>query len=142
MSPFRHSSGQASKENVSYSEKAQPVSESTTSEEFTTTRSPMHHRDDDGPPPLNYTLKTGTRERWIAIFFILLFIDAGVLPLILFYSLRNHLSIAKTLKIIMGLAGIVSGLQVTYRSWLLLPMNGHESRRPIGGSRWGLDFFK
>lgn len=140
--PFRTSSRHASKENISYSEKAQLVLESTMSEESITTRSSMHRRYDDGPPPLHYTLKTGNRKRWIAIFFTLLFIDAGLLPLILFYSLRGHLSISKDLKVTTGSAGLVSGLQVAYRSWLLLPWSGHLSRRPIGGSRWGMDFFK
>ncbi|THH29227.1 hypothetical protein EUX98_g4977 [Antrodiella citrinella] len=107
---------------------------------------PLHEHnpaDDQGPPPLNYTLKTGTRERWIGIFFTLLFIEAGVLPLILFYSLRwgAHLSIPKNLAIITSLIGTVSGLKVAQRSWFLWYKSGHESRRPIGAGRWGFDFF-
>ena len=95
----------------------------------------------DGPPPLNYTLHTPYRERYIAIFFTLLFVESGVLPLILFYSLQwgAHLSTTKNLAIITSLVGTVSGLKVTQRTYQLWFRVGHESRRPIGAGRWGLD---
>ncbi|CAL1713904.1 unnamed protein product [Somion occarium] len=101
------------------------------------------YHDDTGPPPLDYTLRTRPRERYIALFFGLLFLEAGVLPLILFYSLRwgAHLSITKNLAIITSLIGTVSGFKVAQRTYLLWFRNEHESRRPIGASRWGLDFF-
>ncbi|TCD71683.1 hypothetical protein EIP91_005449 [Steccherinum ochraceum] len=102
-----------------------------------------HNPEDDAPPSLNYTLHTPTRERWIAVFFALLFVESGILPLILFYSLQwgAHLSITKNLAIITSLIGTVSGLKVAQRTWFLLLKNGHESRRPIGAGRWGFDFF-
>lgn len=100
--------------------------------------------DDEGPPPLNYTLHTRGRERSIFIWFSLIFCEACVLPLILFYSLRwgAHLSITKNLAIITSLIGTVSGLKVTQRAYFLWFRNGHESRRPIGAGRWGVDFFQ
>ena len=133
---------------TSHDEKARPVSSAPTtlSEEESAIHPPLipHFQDDDGPPPLNYTLHTRARHRWIAIFFILLFIEAGVLPLILFYSLQwgAHLSITKNLAIITSLVGTVSGIKVGQRTWLLLLKDGHESRRPIGAGRWGFDFFQ
>ncbi|KIP01220.1 hypothetical protein PHLGIDRAFT_80858, partial [Phlebiopsis gigantea 11061_1 CR5-6] len=94
-----------------------------------------------GPPPLNYTLRTGSRERYIIIFFTLLFLEAGVLPLILFFSLQwgAHLSVTKNLAIITSLIGTVSGLKLTQRTYQLWFRDGHESRRPIGSGRWGVD---
>ncbi|KAH8091694.1 hypothetical protein BXZ70DRAFT_1011098 [Cristinia sonorae] len=128
---------------ASYNEKDRPVSHIThaTSDDSTARR--HYHDNSDGPPPLNYTLKTKARERWIILFFTLLFVEAGILPLILFYSLRwgAHLSITKNLAIITSLIGTVSGFKVAQRSYLLLLRNGHESRRPIGAGRWGFDFF-
>jgi len=123
---------------------------STTSEPTNTTEPERHvHRhqtypqDAIEPPPLNYTLHTGRRYRFIGIFFALIFIEACVLPLILFYSLRwgAHLSIRKNLAIITSLIGTVSGLKVGQRTYYLWICNGHESRRPIGAGRWGVDFF-
>lgn len=97
-----------------------------------------------GPPPLNYTLRTHGRERYIIILFTLLFVEAGVLPLILFYSLRwgAHLSVTKNLAIITSLIGTVSGLKIAQRTLQLWFRTGHESRRPIGSSRWGVDTFQ
>lgn len=94
----------------------------------------------EGPPPLNYTITLG-RERYIAVFFMLLFVETGVLPLILFYSLEwgAHLSTTKNLAIITSLVGTVSGLKVTQRTWQLWFKDGHKSRRPIGAGRWGVD---
>ena len=100
--------------------------------------------DVSGPPPLNYTIRTNRRERYIIIFFILIFIETGGLPLILFYSLRwgAHLSITKNLAIITSLIGTVSGFKLAQRSYDLWFRNGHESRRPIGSGRWGVDAFQ
>ncbi|KAJ3537304.1 hypothetical protein NM688_g6711 [Phlebia brevispora] len=95
----------------------------------------------EGPPPLHYNVRTVGKERYIAIFFTLLFVESGVLPLILFYSLQwgAHLSTTKNLAIITSLVGTVSGLKVTQRTYQLLFKSGHDSRRPIGAGRWGLD---
>ena len=97
-----------------------------------------------GPPSLNYTLRTGSRERYIIVFFTLLFLEAGVLPLILYFSLQwgAHLSVTKNLAIITSLIGTVSGLKLTQRTYQLWFRDGHESRRPIGSSRWGVDTFQ
>ena len=97
-----------------------------------------------GPPSLNYTLRTRGRERYIIIFFTLLFVESGILPLILFYSLQwgAHLSVTKNLAIITSLIGTVSGLKITQRTYQLWFRDGHESRRPIGCSRWGVDTFQ
>ncbi|GJE91564.1 hypothetical protein PsYK624_077140 [Phanerochaete sordida] len=95
------------------------------------------------PPPLNYTVYTPARLRWVALFFILLFIDSGLLPLILFYSLEwgAHLSTTKNLAIITSLVGTTSGLKIAQRTYLLWFKVGSESRRPIGMHRWGVDAF-
>ncbi|KAF7794958.1 hypothetical protein EIP86_006101 [Pleurotus ostreatoroseus] len=95
----------------------------------------------EGPPPLGYTFRTIQKERYIAVFFTLLFVETCILPLILFYSLQwgAHLSTTKNLAIITSLVGTVSGLKVTQRTWQLLFKSGHNSRRPIGAGRWGLD---
>lgn len=137
------------KESATQNEKTRPLSDATTgmSEESSTqqpTPAHLHNIDDDGPPPLNFTLRTGNRERWIALFFALLFVESGVLPLILFYSLQwgAHLSIRKNLAIITSLIGTISGLKVAQRTYYLLLKDGHESRRPIGAGRWGFDFFQ
>ncbi|EKM50824.1 uncharacterized protein PHACADRAFT_188296 [Phanerochaete carnosa HHB-10118-sp] len=96
-----------------------------------------------GPPSLDYTLHTNRRERYIIIFFSLLFFESGILPLILFYSLEwgAHLSMTKNLAIITSLIGTVSGLKLTQRTFQLWFGKGHESRRPIGSGRWGVDAF-
>jgi hypothetical protein len=96
------------------------------------------------PPSLNFTLRTPGRERYIIIFFMLLFIESGILPLILFYSLQwgAHLSVTKNLAIITSLIGTVSGLKITHRTYQLWFRSGHESRRPIGSGRWGVDTFQ
>lgn len=95
------------------------------------------------PPPLHYTLRTPQRERYMAVFFTLIFIESGVLPLILFYSLRwgAHLNMQANLTIITSFVGTVSGLKIGQRTWQLWFMQGHESRRPIGGGKWGVDTF-
>ncbi|KAK7676645.1 hypothetical protein QCA50_020388 [Cerrena zonata] len=100
------------------------------------------YHDETSPPPLNYTLHTKSRERYIIVFFGLLFLEAGILPLILFYSLMwgAHLSITKNLAIITSLIGTVSGFKVAQRTYFLWLKNDHETRRPIGAGRWGLDF--
>lgn len=96
-----------------------------------------------GPPPLNYTIHVNHRERYIIIFFLLLFVESGVLPLILFYALRwgAHLSITTNLAIITSLIGTVSGFKIAQRTYGLWFKTGHESRRPIGAGRYGVDAF-
>ncbi|TFY54708.1 hypothetical protein EVJ58_g8701 [Rhodofomes roseus] len=98
----------------------------------------------DEPPPLNYTVKTGGRERAIIIWFTLLFAESCILPLILFYSLSwgAHLSTTKNLAIITSLIGTVSGYKFAQRMWFLWFTRDHVSRRPIGAGRWGVDFFQ
>jgi hypothetical protein len=111
------------------------------------TRSPLSESPDPfdipGPPPLNYTVRINRRERYIIIFFTLIFVETCILPIILFYSLRwgAHLSVTKNLAIITSLIGTVSGFKLAIRSYDLLFRNGHESRRPIGAGRWGVDAF-
>lgn len=96
------------------------------------------------PPPLNYTIITAHRKRAIIIWFSLLFVEAGILPLILFYSLHwgAHLSTTKNLAIITSLIGTVSGFKFAQRAWFLWFARDHVSRRPIGAGRWGVDFFQ
>ncbi|KAL4246813.1 hypothetical protein ABKN59_008036 [Abortiporus biennis] len=96
------------------------------------------------PPPLNYTIQTRRRISYICIFFSLIFIETCILPLILFYSLRwgAHLSTTKNLAIITSLVGTISGVKVGQRCYYLWFRTGHESRRPIGSGRWGVDFFQ
>lgn len=96
------------------------------------------------PPPLSYTIYTPVRIRWITLFFTFLFIDSGLLPLILFYSLEwgAHLSTYKNLAIITSLVGTTSGCKIGQRTYLLWFRHGSESRRPIGMSRWGVDAFQ
>ncbi|CAL1713905.1 unnamed protein product [Somion occarium] len=144
--PDDPSNAASNKQSDSYNEKTS--SNHAASEPSLSTGNPperpmIAYHDDTGPPPLDYTLRTRPRERYIALFFGLLFLEAGVLPLILFYSLRwgAHLSITKNLAIITSLIGTVSGFKVAQRTYLLWFRNEHESRRPIGASRWGLDFF-
>ena len=48
------------------------------------------------PPPLDYTIKDNGRERVILIWITLLYIEAGVLPLLLFYSLRWKAKLSMT----------------------------------------------
>jgi hypothetical protein len=98
----------------------------------------------DVPPPLNYTIKTFGRERTILVWFTLLFLEAGVLPLILFFALRwgAHLSTTVNLAIITSLIGSVSGYKFAQRMWGLWYARDHHTRRPIGAGRWGVDFFQ
>ncbi|KAH9914926.1 uncharacterized protein B0H18DRAFT_1125210 [Fomitopsis serialis] len=79
----------------------------------------------DEPPPLNYTIKTGSRERVIIIWFTLLFVDT-----------------TKNLAIITSLIGTVSGFKFAQRMWFLWFIRDHVSRRLIGVGRWGVDFFQ
>lgn len=94
------------------------------------------------PPPLNYTVKTAKRERVILAWFTLFFIEAGVLPLILFFAIRwgTHLSITVNLAIITSLIGSVSGYKFANRMFLMYYKKEHHQRRPIGAGRWGIDF--
>jgi hypothetical protein len=96
------------------------------------------------PPPLNYTIKDNQRERKIIIWGTLLFFEAGVLPLILFFSLRwgAHLSITKNLAIITSLIGSVSGYKFAIRMWYLYFNKDANNHRPIGAGRWGVDYFQ
>lgn len=96
------------------------------------------------PPPLDYTVKTNNRERKIAVWFALLYLEAGVLPLLLFFSLRwgAHLSNTTNLAIITSLIGAVSGMKVSTRQWYLWLGKDHHTRRPIGAGRWGMDIFQ
>jgi hypothetical protein len=98
----------------------------------------------DVPPPLSYSIKENGRERKILIWFTLFFFEAGVLPLILFFSLRwgAHLSITTNLAIITSLIGSVSGYKFANRSWTLWYGKDHHTYRPIGAGRWGLDSFQ
>ncbi|EJD43756.1 hypothetical protein AURDEDRAFT_152358 [Auricularia subglabra TFB-10046 SS5] len=97
-----------------------------------------------GPPPLEYTVKANKRERKIMLWFGLLYLEAGVLPLLLFFALRwgAHLSITANLAIITSLIGAVSGMKVSTRQWYLWLGKGHHTRRPIGAGRWGMDIFQ
>ena len=98
----------------------------------------------EGPPPLNYTLHTPYRERYIAIFFTLLFVESGVLPLILFYALRwgAHLSVTVNLAIITSVIGTFTGFRFSQRLWWLWFSFGCHERRPIGSGRWSVDSFQ
>jgi hypothetical protein len=98
----------------------------------------------DEPPPLNYTVKDNNRERTIIIWITLLFLEAGVLPLILFYALKwgAHLSYTTNLAIITSLIGAVSGFKVGTRQWYLWLGKDHHTRRPIGAGRWGMDMLQ
>ncbi|KAH9925374.1 uncharacterized protein BXZ73DRAFT_103258 [Epithele typhae] len=95
------------------------------------------------PPPLNYTIKSHRREAAIILFFSLIFVEAGILPLILFYSIRwgAHVSTTTNLAIITSLVGTYSGYKLARRSWFLFIRDGHHQRRPLGASRFGPDAF-
>ncbi|KAH9851653.1 hypothetical protein C2E23DRAFT_732778 [Lenzites betulinus] len=95
------------------------------------------------PPPLNYTIKCNRRELAIILFFTLLFAEAGILPLILFYSIRwgAHLDNTKNLAIITSLVGTYSGYKLARRSWYLFISDRSHQRRPLGASRFGPDAF-
>ncbi|EIW51560.1 uncharacterized protein TRAVEDRAFT_41074 [Trametes versicolor FP-101664 SS1] len=95
------------------------------------------------PPPLNYTIKCNRRELAIIVFFTLIFAEAGVLPLILFYSIRwgAHLDNTKILAIITSLVGTYSGYKMARRSYYLFISDRGHQRRPLGASRFGPDAF-
>ncbi|THG92482.1 hypothetical protein EW026_g8432 [Hermanssonia centrifuga] len=136
--PSRSSSGSSS---LSREKKEHPVSKATTNVSEHTAADTFSYV--PAPPPLNYTVRTRRRERYIIIFFALLFVESGILPLILFYSLRwgAHLSVTKNLAIITSLIGTVSGMKIAQRTYQLWFRDGHISRRPIGSGRWGVDCF-
>ena len=95
------------------------------------------------PPSLNYSTLSGRRRLWIALFFVLIFIEAGILPLILFYAIRwgAHLSNTTNLAIITSVVGTYSSYKFALRSWhLFISDRGHQ-RRPIGAGRFGPDAF-
>ncbi|PSR93901.1 hypothetical protein PHLCEN_2v4594 [Hermanssonia centrifuga] len=137
--PSRSSSGSSS---LSREKKEHPVSKATTNVSEHTAADTFSYV--PAPPPLNYTVRTRRRERYIIIFFALLFVESGILPLILFYSLRwgAHLSVTKNLAIITSLIGTVSGMKIAQRTYQLWFRDGHISRRPIGSGRWGVDCFQ
>ncbi|KAI0755392.1 hypothetical protein C8Q80DRAFT_1266854 [Daedaleopsis nitida] len=95
------------------------------------------------PPPLNYSLKSGRREFAIIFFFTLIFAEAGILPLILFYSIRwgAHLNNTTNLAIITSLVGTYSGYKMARRSWYLFISDSSHQRRPLGAGRFGPDAF-
>ncbi|KAF8579714.1 hypothetical protein K439DRAFT_1654493 [Ramaria rubella] len=92
-------------------------------------------------PRVNYTLHTRARHRAIALFACLLLAEAGVLPLILYFSLKwgAHLSITKNLAIITSVVGTFSGYKFAKRMWHLWFAKDSHERRPIGAGRWGVD---
>jgi hypothetical protein len=98
----------------------------------------------DEPPPLNFSVSDNKRELTIAIWFLVALFEAGVLPLILFYSLRwgAHLSTTKNLAIITSLIGSVSGFKFGRRSFYLWIGKNHHNFRPIGAGRWGMDYIQ
>ncbi|KAI8978884.1 hypothetical protein BD414DRAFT_494710 [Trametes punicea] len=95
------------------------------------------------PPPLNYTLKTKNREVAIVVFFTLIFTEACLLPLILFYSmdLGTDLDNTDMLAIITSAVGLYSGYKFARRSWFLFISDSSHQRRPIGAGRFGPDAF-
>ncbi|EPT01909.1 hypothetical protein FOMPIDRAFT_101161, partial [Fomitopsis schrenkii] len=72
----------------------------------------------DEPPPLNYTIKIGCCLRAIIIRLLLLFVEAGIIPLILKFSLCwvAHLSSTKN---ITSLIGTFSGCKFTQHASFL-----------------------
>ncbi|KAM5538579.1 hypothetical protein V8D89_007608 [Ganoderma adspersum] len=95
------------------------------------------------PPSLNYSIASGRRRLWIALFFVLIFIEAGVLPLILFYAIRwgAHLSNTTNLAIITSVVGTYSSYKFARRSWYLFISDRGHQRRPLGAGRFGPDAF-
>ncbi|PIL22972.1 hypothetical protein GSI_15669 [Ganoderma sinense ZZ0214-1] len=95
------------------------------------------------PPSLNYSIASGRRRFWVALFFVLIFIEAGVLPLILFYSIRwgAHLSNTTNLAIITAVVGTYSSYKFAVRSWYLFISDRGHQRRPLGAGRFGPDAF-
>ncbi|KAI0820472.1 hypothetical protein BC628DRAFT_1422959 [Trametes gibbosa] len=95
------------------------------------------------PPPLNYSIKSNRRELAIILFFTFIFAEAGILPLILFYSIRwgAHLDNTKILAIITSLVGTYSSYKIARRSWYLFIRDGSHQRRPLGAARFGPDAF-
>ncbi|KAI1794749.1 hypothetical protein LXA43DRAFT_994067 [Ganoderma leucocontextum] len=95
------------------------------------------------PPSLNYPLTSRRRRFSIALFFVLIFIEAGVLPLILFYAIRwgAHLSDTKNLAIITSIVGTYSSYKFAVRSWYLFISDRGHQRRPLGAGRFGPDAF-
>ena len=99
----------------------------------------------NAPPPLNFSVHAVPgRRRAIIVWAVLFFVEAGVLPLVLFYGIRwgTHLSITTNLAIITSLIGTISSFKLTQRTWYLWYREGHEHRRPIGAGRWGVDCFQ
>lgn len=72
-------------------------------------------------PPLPYSLHTNNRIRTICFTFALCFLEAGLLPLILFYALKwgAHLSITINLAIITSVIGTFSGYRYVFHSFRL-----------------------
>ncbi|KAF8523360.1 hypothetical protein BU17DRAFT_43922 [Hysterangium stoloniferum] len=106
--------------------------------------SSRHSTDTDtpnSPPQLNYTLHNSSRLRAISLFFTIIFLETGILPLIIFYALKlgAHLSSTKNLAIVTSIVGTYSGYKFAKRMWhLWIAKNSFESR-PIGAGRWGVD---
>ena len=95
------------------------------------------------PPPLNYSLAPRRRRLAIAAFLVLIFIEAGVIPLIVFYAIRwgAHLNNTKNLAIITSIVGTYSSYKLALRSWYLFISDHGHQRRPLGASRFGPDAF-
>ncbi|EJF56634.1 hypothetical protein DICSQDRAFT_157780 [Dichomitus squalens LYAD-421 SS1] len=95
------------------------------------------------PPSLNYSLAPRRRKFAIASFLILIFIEAGVIPLIVFYAIRwgAHLNNTKNLAIITSIVGTYSSYKLARRSWYLFISDHGHQRRPLGASRFGPDAF-
>ncbi|KDQ57721.1 hypothetical protein JAAARDRAFT_273282 [Jaapia argillacea MUCL 33604] len=88
--------------------------------------------------PLLSTIPSGQRPEngKIILFFkfTLLFVEAGVLPLILFFSIRwgARLSNTKNLAIITSIISTYSGYKLAMRMYRLWISDGHYQWRPIG----------
>jgi len=119
-----------------------PTAEPSTSRPSTTTTTTANSiRNKSTLPPLPFTLNNRPRQIRIAIFTVLLFVEAGLVPLILFYALKlgAHLSVTVNLAIITSLVGTFSGYKHSQRQWAMWFAKDGEEWRPIGAGRWGLD---
>ncbi|KAL6720634.1 hypothetical protein ACLMJK_002559 [Lecanora helva] len=95
-------------------------------------------RTESSLPQLPYSLRD--HKKTIAVIWILLALDAAIMPLALFYPLwyASSLKPAYIFAVTTGVFGIISGIEWAFRSWQLWKK---EEVRPFGGKRNGFDFF-
>ncbi|PNS17678.1 hypothetical protein CAC42_3073 [Sphaceloma murrayae] len=93
-------------------------------------------------PSLCYNALTPSRIRFMVLFWLLVIIDSVFMPIGLYFGLEYGTSLSPNtvFSIVTAAIGGVSIIEYFLRTWRLWKRD--STCRPIGGGRWGFDFFQ